>query len=105
MKQGIKTTEFYITVVVTVITATISALVTNGILTSSEAETYQQLVEAIVLVVSLLGTIVVPVSYINSRTEVKAAHSSLLSAASIDSAEKTKQETMILELASRNNSG
>lgn len=72
-KPGIKTTEFWVTSVVNIVTAVIGILAVRGLVSVEEGNLYIQLASAIVAAIAPIVIAYTTGRYINSRTEVKKA--------------------------------
>ena len=73
IKQGYKTTEFWITAVANIAGAVIAILAAYGIVKSEEGELWRALVQALALAVVPLVMAFVNGRYINARAAVKTA--------------------------------
>lgn len=70
MKAGIKTTEFYLTVVF----AIVGVLVALGVIEQEQAQTLNAAIQQAVIAVGALIAAVLPIwKYIDSRTKLKAS--------------------------------
>ncbi len=71
VKTGFKTSEFWITAVVSIAAAVIGILAARGLVSSEEQSLYLALVQSLAVVVAPLVIALVTGKYIDSRAEVK----------------------------------
>jgi hypothetical protein len=73
-KSGIRTSEFWVTAVVNVVSAVVAILAVQGLTSDREAELYIQLARALASAVAPVVMAYVTGQYAQSRTRVKEAH-------------------------------
>jgi hypothetical protein len=73
IKPGYKTTEFWVTAVVNIVTAVIGILAVRGLVTAEEGNLYVALASAVVAAMAPLVLAYVTARYAQSRAQVKIA--------------------------------
>ena len=71
MKNGVFTTEFWVTVIVNVVAATVALLAAYGLLTEKEGEVWVELARALVLMIAPIVMAYTSVRYTQARTNLK----------------------------------
>lgn len=74
VKPGYKTTEFWVTAVVNIVTAVIGILAVRGLVTAEEGNLYIALANAVVAAIAPLVLAYVTAKYAEGRAMVKAAN-------------------------------
>ena len=71
MKNGISTTEFWVTAIVNIVAAVVALLAVRGLLTEEEGELWVELSRSLVLIVAPIVMAYTSVRYAQARTELK----------------------------------
>jgi len=79
---GIKTTEFWLTALTTLVLPVLALLVGYGLLSQEQADLWQQLLVALIAVIVPVSVAIVNKSYNESRTALKIENMTLESGAS-----------------------
>lgn len=76
MKNGILTTEFWVTAIVNIVAAIVALLAARGLVSQEEGEIWIVLAQSLVLLVAPIVMAYTSVRYTQSRTELKKSNGS-----------------------------